>query len=198
MTSKAARKRMKRARQISLPGGEVVEMRAGQGKRTDLEQSGPPPILAARKALCAVDPTSPLNESDMGRCILALSTGDDRAALTEAWAAISASRRNFKTRIIGQTGDPKCATSPMTPEAMQTDQSLRVDLRTQEEKDRAATVSWAEWQRRIDALPMPQLKWALRGALDGFLGESVLWRDQAPTGQGKLAVGALRRVTATA
>jgi hypothetical protein len=134
----------------------------------------------------------------MGRCILALSTGDDRATLTEAWAAISASRRNFKTRIIGQTGDPKCATSPMMPDAMQTDQSLRVDLRTQEEKDRAATVSWAEWQRRIDALPMPQLKWALRGALDGFLGEAVLWRDQAPTGQGKLAVGALRRVTATA
>ena len=192
MASKAARKRAKKSRSISLPGGEVVAMRAGQGRRTDIEQSGPPPILAARKALCAVDPTSPLNESDMGRCILALSTGEERATLTEAWAAISASRRNFKTRIIGQTGDPKCATSPMMTEAMQTDQSLRVDLRTQDEKDRAASASWVEWQRKIDGLPMPQLKWALRGALDGFLGEAVLWRDQAPTGQGKLAVHALR------
>jgi len=196
MASKAARKRAKKSRSISLAGGEVIEMRAGQGKRTDLEQSGPPPILAARKALCTVDPTSPLNESDMGRCILALSKGDDRATLTEAWAAISASRRNFKTRIIGQTGDPKCATTPMMPEAMQTDQSLRVDLRTQDQKDRAATVSWEDWQHRIEALPMPQLKWALRGALDGFLGDGVLWRDQAPTGQGKMAVHALRVVAA--
>ena len=188
--TKGAKKRRKKAR-ITLPGGESAPQRVGQGRRTDIDQS-PPPIHKARAARCKLDKGSTLHESDMGRCILALSEGQERADLAEAWADLSAARRNYLMRIIGQTGDPQGAASPMLTEAMETDPSLRVDLRSPGEKDEAAERRWLEWCGRIETLPAPQMKWALRGALDGFMGDGSLWRDGAPTRSGLAAVQALK------
>jgi len=190
--TKGAKKRRKKAR-ITLPGGECAPQRVGQGRRTDIDQS-PPPIHKARAARCKLDKGSPLHESDMGRCILALSEGQERADLAEAWADLSAARRNYLMRIIGQTGDPQGAAIAMIPDKMETDQSLRVDLRTADERDRAAKAAWQAWEARIKALPAPQMIWALKGALYGFMGDATLWRDGLPTVHGVAAVAALRAV----
>lgn len=191
--TKGAKKRRKKAR-ITLPGGKSAPQRVGQGRRTDIDQS-PPPILKARAARCDLDMGSALHESDMGRCILALSEGQERADLAEAWADLSAARRNYLMRIIGQTGNPQGAAAPMMSETMETDPSLRVDLRSPDEKDDAAERRWLEWCGRIETLPAPQMKWALRGALDGFMGDGGLWRDTTPTASGAAAVHALKLLT---
>jgi hypothetical protein len=156
---------------------------------------GPPPIFAARARRLAIDPTSELQETDMGRCILALSEGDKRQSLQGVWYAVSAAHRNFRMRIIGQTGDPKNAATPMMTDAMETDPGLRVDLRTAEERDAAARRAWAEWEAKIAALPVPMHKWALRAALKGFMGDDALWRDGKPTPAGVAAVHALSLLT---
>jgi hypothetical protein len=183
------------AKRITLPGGKQVPQPTGQGRRTDLEPEAPPPIHAARAARCRIDSASPLHESDMGRCILALTEGQERADLTDTWGALSAARRNYLARVIGQTGDPQGAAIAMLPDAMETDPSLRVDLRSPSERDDAARRSWADWQARIKALPAPQLIWAIRGALDGFMGDGSLWRDGSPTAYGRSAVHALKLLT---
>jgi len=46
----------------------------------------------------------------------------------------------------------------------------------------------------MNALPFPQMKWALGGALRGFMGEGTLWRDAKPTHTGRTVVAALRAI----
>lgn len=197
MTSKAERKRKKR---ISLAGGQSVPQRPQGRDRSHTHQPAEDPrktAITARLRISGVadqkEAESPLLGEDMGRCVHFLAKGDERAALSDAWAAISASRRNFKARILGGTGDPQCATIEMIPEGWETDPSLRVDLRTPEEKDAAAKASWAAWEGKVKALPFG-LKWVMEGVLYGFMGEAVLWKDQRPTEKGRLAVEALRRM----
>lgn len=168
----------------------------GQKRRT-----GEPPatatVEAARMRHCAVaqdDALDPVLGTDMGRCIRALADSDERRLLIDTWGALSAARRNYKLRIIGQTGEPQNAALPMIHDVMETDPSLTVDLRTAEERDRAAIRAWRAWAEAIAALPLPGLKWAIRGALDGFLGEGRLWADGAPTSTGRAAVHALRKI----
>ena len=127
-----------------------------------------------------------------------MATGDERAALVNAWAAISAAHRNYRLLIIGQTGTPQGAAIAMIPEPMETDPSLRVDLRTHGQRVEAAKRAWETWEGKLATLHAPNLKWALQGALAGFLGDGALWRDQAPTTTGRVAVQALRMVAGAA
>lgn len=201
MTSRAERKRRKRSN-ISLAGGEVAKARPPQGYRRDLQpaEDARETALQARKRHSGItnsaDALQPLCGTEMGLCIRALGDPEtnDLRDLREAWQAISASRRNYRLLYIGQTGEPKGAAIAMVPDQLQTDPSLSVDIRTADERVSAAKASWAAWEACINLLPMPQLKWAIRGALDGFLGEACLWRDRAPTVQGQNAVTALRMI----
>lgn len=138
------------------------------------------------------DARQPICGTDMGLCIRHIAKGDERADLVNAWSAISAAHRNYRLLIIGQTGDPQGAAIPMLAEPMETDPSLRVDLRTHEQRIEAAKRAWGEWWAKIKALPVPNLRWAISGALDGFMGDGALWRDQGPTATGSAAVQALR------
>jgi hypothetical protein len=198
MTSKAERKRRAKRAKITLPGGETAPQRPTGLDRRHTNQAENPmqTVTAARQRRTGIadpqDARQPLCGTDMGLCIRAMTLGDNRAEMTNAWAAISAAHRNYRLLIIGQTGDPQGAAIPMLPEAMETDPSLRIDLRTHEQRVDAAKAAWRAWEAKINALPMPSLKWALRGALDGFLGDGALWRDQAPTQTGRIAVQALR------
>lgn len=146
--------------------------------------------VRAKRKRAALDP---LQGSDMGRCIAA---HPDREVLAQTWASLSAAHRAYRMRIIGQTGDPQSSTVAIVPDRMEADPSLRVDLRTAEERDGAANRAWSEWRARIAGLPTPQHKWAIRGALDGFLGGEALWRHRAPTAAGRLAVAALMLMAA--
>lgn len=195
MTSKAERKRRKRGTKITLPGGSSVPAPIVQGQRRPPEDPQRVVTLARQRRTGiedAQDARQPICGTDMGLCIRHLATGDERARLVNAWAALSAAHRNYRTLIIGQTGDPQGAAIPMLPEPMETDPSLRIDLRTMAEREEAAKRAWHDWWGRIKALPVPSLRWAISGALDGFMGEGQLWRDQQPTTTGRVAVQALR------
>jgi hypothetical protein len=199
-----SRKAIKRARKrgVTLPLGQTAPQAPRQGRRRDLEPQEHPQAVAqiARERLTGckgADALNPVLSTDLGKCINHLTEGDERRAMIDAWGAISAAHRNYRLLYVGQTGDPQGANIGMVPEPMETDPSLRVDLRTHDERVTAAKSAWAAWESKLAALPLPQMKWAIRGALDGFLGDAVLWRDRSPTQQGKLGVEAMRRIIAT-
>ena len=202
MTSIAERKRRKRAAKISLSGGKAVEQRAPTHPRREKQKDPMHTVAVARMRHTGItnakDATQPVCGTDLGLCIRHLTAGDEFIALSNAWEAISASHRNYRALYIGQTGNPKGATIAMVPDRIEANQSLRVDLRTPDEKVAAAKASWAGLVGKIDALPVPQMRWALRGALEGFLGEDRLWRDATPTPTGRAALAALRAILAGA
>lgn len=205
MTSKAARRRANKRRlaAVSLPGEPRAEQPARQpdgrirpvdprksALETRLRISGMSDTPEARKAALAPD-----FGHDAGLCIRAILNGDEAKQAWETFAGLSASYRNYCLLYIGQTGSPQCAAIAMIPEPMETDPSLRVDLRTHDEKVRAAKASWAAWEARIKALPLPQLRWAIEGTLRGFMGDGTLWRDAKPTDTGRTVVAALKAMT---
>ena len=199
MSSKATRRSRKRNRLISLPGGEAVNQPPSGRDRHHTNQPQEDPRLVVTFArirqtgiMDAKDAIQPLAGTQMGMCIISLVAAHDRASITDTWESLSAAHRNYRMIYIGQTGNPKCAAIAFIPEAMETDQSLRVDIRTAEERVVSAKTAWAAWERKINALQAPQLRWAIRGVLDGFMGDGTLWRDAAPTDTGRTAVMALR------
>lgn len=200
MTSKAQRKRRKGKAKavITLPGQDPIPQTAANDPRRERPEDPRKTALEARCRRSGItdpkDAARALLGTEMGLCINASATGQELADLTEAWQAISASFRNYRLLVIGQTGDPQGAAIGMIPDRVETDPSLRVDLRTLDEKVAAAKSSKAAWDAKINALPVPNMKWALRGALDGFMGEDTLWRNLQLTTTGRLAVEALRRV----
>ena len=194
-------KKARKAR-VTLPGGQSIPQRATGRDRRHINQPEDATKTAAEARVRRSgitdpkDAIQPLRGTDLGLCIDALTKGDECKSLENTWQAISASHYNFRRLYLGNTGNPQGSAIAMLPEPMQADVSLRVDLRTPEEKVAAAKASWAAWEAKIDALPTPLHKWAIRGALNGFLGEATLWRDQAPTDKGRVAVDALRKVGA--
>ncbi|MEH7827653.1 hypothetical protein [Gemmobacter denitrificans] len=209
MTSKAAKRRARKRRVISLPGGVEIAQRPTGRDRTHTNQPAEDarkPALQARcrMAGCPTTPeqlrasTAPLRGSAVGLCIEAIHhQPEKRARLWDTWQAISAARENYRLRYLGTTGHPQAAAIAMMPDPMETDPSLRVDLRTAEERDTAAKRADHEWSRAIEALPMPQHRMAIRSAIDGFIGGDVgaLWRDARPTPNGQMVVRALELLT---
>lgn len=202
MTSKAARRR----RKITLPGGQEVPQPATQGRRTDLKaEDARKATLQARLRTAGIPITPDSLKAaasqdyghDVGLCIRHTIKDDDATKAWDTFTHISASYRNYMVYFIGQTGNAKTAAIAMIPESMETDQSLRVDLRTHDEKVRAAKASWAQWERRMAALSVPQMRWALGSTLRGFLGDGTLWRDGRPTHTGQTVVAALLAVSAS-
>jgi hypothetical protein len=188
----------RRKRRISLAGGKHLDHKPTGRDRTHTNQPAEDPrktALAARMIKTGIsdsqDAARPLLGTEMGLCIDRMASADELPALTEAWAAISASFRNYRLLVIGQTGDPQGAAIGMLPEPMQTDPSLRVDIRTPEERIAAAKTSRDAWGERIRALPHEEAVCLLR-ALNGFCYEGVLFRDREPTTMGRIAVRALR------
>ena len=196
MTSKSQRKARRRA--ITLAGGQSIPQPATQGARRDLKPAQDPRIvaLAAREritGLIGAEALAPEQGDDMGRCIVHLCSGQDRADLLNLWRGLTGSRENYLTRYIGQTGHPKGAAFGFISDEIKTDQSLRVDLRTRDERDLQAVASWGAWLAKIKALPLGH-KWAMQNALGLSLGAVCLWQGQRPTKQGVASVAALRAV----
>lgn len=189
-----------KAAPVGLPGlaKTVKRQPNGQKRRNEDARKVVRAARARHAGVAADDALDPLLATDLGKCIraLAVDTKEDqeRTRLGKAWHAISASRRNFRMLVIGQTGDPQNAALPLIHETIETDPSMTVDHRTPDERVEAAIKSWGEWDQRIKALPVPQLRWAIRGALDGFMGEVGLWNKGKPTATGRAAVTALRKM----
>jgi hypothetical protein len=201
MTSRAARRSAAKRRKqagISLPGEPPAEQVQRQPDGRVKPEDPRKTALTARAKRAGIpdwkDAARQILATDMGLCINALATKEELPDLTETWAAISAAWRNHRLLVIGQTGDPQGASIGMVPDKMETDPSLRVDLRTTEERVASAKASKAKWDAKLAALPTPFHRWAIRGALEGFMGEARLWRDRKPTTEGALAIEALRMV----
>ena len=204
---KAARKKAKAG---DVPPGFAVPLAAtkSQAKKRgkarmreisrDKAEDARGPALQARVRVLGVESAeaaiSPLCGHDIGLCIRAMHPGHDvQARLWDVWQAMSAARRQWRMRYLGQTGDPQGAAIAMVPDAMQTDQGLTVDLRSPEERDKAAKAGEAYWSEQIAAVPVPQMQMALRSAIDGF--GAVLWHAGKPTANGRNAVLALERIS---
>lgn len=161
MTKAATRgKRLRRRKGITLPGGKSAPRNITQGRRTDLHEPADLVALAVRARLtgCTVEEArDTLAGEDIGRCIRAMRPNpQDRRDLEATWKGISAAYENFVNRVLGLPVSAQAASMPMLPEPMQTDQSLRIDPRTGEEKDEAARRVWDEWGTAFNALPMEQ------------------------------------------
>lgn len=201
MTSKAERKRRKKAAQITMPGGETIPQRiAGPGRPRKCPEDARRAALEARCRVSGFPVTpdtlkaavAPSFGDDVGLCINAILKGDEATKAWDTFTHLCASHRNYQMLYVGQTGSPQCAAIAMIPEPMETDPSLRVDLRTHDEKVQAAKASWAAWEAKIAALQFPQFRMAVNGVLRGFFGDGTLWRDGKPTDTGRTVVAAIR------
>lgn len=195
--SRAARKRA-RANRITLPGGDTAPKRAtGRDRRHTHQPEEPADLVAltarARRTGCTVEEARDVLASDpLGRCIRSLRTGtEDRRALLTIWQGLSASWHNYALRCLSITPTPQGASLPMLPDAMQTDQGYRIDLRTGEERDEAARNAWFAWLDDLMRLPAHERN-ALRGHLQDYA--APVWCDdtQTPTITGRHAVCALQ------
>jgi hypothetical protein len=189
-------KRRRRSNFINLPGGQSIAQRATQGRRADLNPAEPVDALAlstrARLTGCTVEEARDvLAGEDMGRCIRYLHpAAQDRRGLLNVWQALCATWHNYAIRCLGRSISAQGSTIPVLPDPMQTDPSLRVDLRTADEKDAAARDQWFARLEAIMSLPENQ-RHALRGHLQGY--GAPVWDADAtrPTRAGVLAVKAL-------
>lgn len=201
MTSKAERKRRKKAAQITMPGGETIPQRiAGPGRPRKCPEDARRAALEARCRVSGIPVTpdtlkaavAPSFGDDVGLCIHASAKGDQAAAMWATFCRIGAARRLYRMRYLGQTGDPQNAAIAMQSDAMMVDPDLRVDMRSPEERDAAAKRAEAYWRERLDMIRIPQHRMALRSAADGFGGP--WWRDGKPTQAGLHVVEGLRVV----
>ena len=200
MTKAKTKAQRRRTKRITLPGGESVPQRATGRDRSHTNQPQEAADMVvltarARRTGCTVEEARDIiAASDMGRCIRAMIPNrQERHDLLDTWQGICAAKRNHDLRIIGRDPNPQAASIAMMPEAMQTNDSHSVDLRTAEERDDAARRIWHHWLEQLMMLPADQ-RHALRGHLDGYAAE--LW-DVAhlrPTRAGALAVKALGKL----
>jgi hypothetical protein len=193
--TKSARRKQRKLRKITLPGGLKIPQPTTQGRRTDLHQEPADALALATRARltgCTVEEARDvLAGDDMGRCIRYLRRdAQDRRDLLAVWQSLCVAWHNYAARCLSMPTAAQGATIPILSDPMQTDPSLRVDLRTGAEKDAAARDQWFARLDAIMSLPEDR-RHALRGHLHGY-GAPVWDADNTrPTRAGALAVKAL-------
>lgn len=191
---------------ITLPGGETApNPRRGTDRRGTQAAERPADAMATAlqaraRAIGGMGSaeeqracTAPVAGSAEGRCILAL-TGPDWSEPWQTWCAISAARETYEARYLGASASPQGAAVALMPEPMETDPSLRIDIRTAEERDTAAVRAWDAWDAAIRRLPIHQ-RWAVRAAVLRYTAPD-LWRDAIPTPAGRAFAHGLASLTA--
>jgi hypothetical protein len=200
--SKAARRRIrKREKPITLANGDTAPPIRGQGARKPAED--PRAVArAARQRRFAWHPSlgpinwdDPLAASPVGLCIMA----SKEPGLSATWHDLDAAHRDFRAKCLNTTGEPKCATAPVMPERMEAGETLRLDLRTADEKAKAARQRWLIWEARLARLPTPMHRQAIQAAMGGGLNPQAwqFWGASGlPTASGRLLIAALCKVSA--
>lgn len=126
---------------------------------------------------------------DIGFVLEATCRPDERAKLWDVFHRWTRAEVTYRVRYIGQREQPASAALMMVHDRMETDPSLTVDVRDDDQRDRDAVNGWMRWQGFLGHLPKEQttiLHCARRG--DG----PVLWQDKRATAYGLAAVEALR------
>lgn len=115
----------------------------------------------------------------------------DDASANELWGLYGEllNAREVYYRVChGKSPYPKSATLEVLPERIETRADHAPDLRTTEERVRAATTRWMHWQGRLSLLSQCEHR-AIRSAWEDDAG---LMRDREPTVRGLEFVGAMR------
>lgn len=156
-------------------------------------------VISARRRVLHIikrDALSVMCEHPIGLCIMALHPAEDqRTKLWRVWEDMSAARRRWRLRILGQTGSPKGSSIAVVADELVAEaqaDAQKVDDRSDADKDEAAKKAEAYWVAEIAAVVWPQQRSALRSAIDEFGG--ALWSDGKPTGAGRAAVLALEAI----
>lgn len=144
------------------------------------------PSPSAREAMRGPEAGSPIGMVLMRLC----RDGAEVSRLWTVWQGWCSAERVYRSRYIGQTGDPKGASLPVLPEPLQTDQNHTVDTRTGDERDRDAVNGWMRWQGYLG-----HLSGARQGLLHGARnGSWTLWDNCCPTRDGFALLAALRHL----
>jgi len=174
----------KRMRELSLDGHKGV-MKAVIDAR--LRQSGMADTRENRKAVSA-----PHMGYKIGLVMNHAITGPGkRDKITKLWRTFddwSAAESAYRRRYVGQSEYANNAALQMLPERFEADTSHTVDLRSDEEKDRAAINGWKHWQGLLGHLDRSMLV-ALH---DARLERAELFKDQKPTPRGMYALESLK------
>ncbi|MGB1216029.1 MAG: hypothetical protein ACPG4X_21890 [Pikeienuella sp.] len=134
----------------------------------------------------------PLLGCEMGRVVHFYYERPAASRLWDTWQAYCGAERTYRMLKIGATGDPQGAAIQMVPEPMQTDQSLRVDMRDEEQRLRDAVSNYMRWQGFLGMLLVRGRAGALRQAERGI--GKPLWQEGSPTQAGLFAVQALNEL----
>ena len=201
MASKAERLRRKKRASLdelcAVPSVARREKQARQnGRFTKVEEDPRAAFLNARCRRFGIDQTDE-NRSrmagvhlccDLGFVLEAACKPADIAPLWDVFSRWCRAEAVYRARYVGQREQPASAALTMVPEPMETDPSLTVDVRSQDERDRDAVSGWMRWQGFLGHLPA-QHRTVLHNARrqDG----PVLWSGAA-TEAGLLALEALR------
>ena len=141
----------------------------------------------SRKAL-----ESPMYGCQMGMVIARRADRRDVADLWRVFADWCVAEYAYRRRYLGLTEYAKSASLVMVPEPIEADVSHTIDIRTQDERDRATVATWMRWQGYIGCLSgIDQML-----LHDARLERAELWADQQPTKRGLSALSSLRDLAA--
>lgn len=196
MTSVAQRRKRRKQKLAELRGIERKDQPRENGRFVRVEDDPRKTALEARErilGICTIGKgrngaLDPLISSPMGCVIHHQSKKQAAARLWAVWQAYCVAERSYRLRYLGQSGHPKGASIQMVSEKVQTEQSPKIDVRTQEEKDAQAVRTWMKWQGLLGMLSTDRAS-ALRQAERGEGRD--LWRSGQPTQYGLWAYQSL-------
>ena len=128
--------------------------------------------------------------SQLGWVMQAICPMDQIPRLWGVWQGFQSAERTYRLRYIGQTGTPQGAAIAMVPDRMETDQSMSVDLRDADQRDREAVSNYMRWRGYIGHLTAPE-QGHLHRLFDGC--GAAIWAD-GPTRVGLATLDALKRL----
>lgn len=151
---------------------------------------------ARRRHLAAkadADMSDRLLGCETGRAIrLAYPKDDEATPIWQTWCDMDAASETYHRVVIGKTRFPSVMRVEYLPEVFEVRHDQRPDLRTPDEKAAQAKRVWLDWCARLARLPPME-----HAALHMALWRKVKLRDKDRlTGVGRMAIAALRRLTA--
>lgn len=169
--------------------------RRGTGTRRKAEDARLVALAARANQLgreASVDALATLTATHLGEelgRVLEREAPQDVASLWPVWHAFVGAARTYRARILDVRGAAGSALA-MVPERIEADVSMRLDTRSDDEKDADARQAWATWRSRLDRLGDGDRSRILQAES----GTQPLWSDRAPTSAGLRALAALRRL----
>jgi hypothetical protein len=198
----------RRAKKAALPGLANTPKRKARGRKRmeqikrekEFDPEAERTVLQARARQAGKTPKD-LTEmrhtaygEDAGRAIYARHEGDTAKRLWDTYSALSGAYRRYLRTCIGASVDAKTAKIEMMPERFETSASDTPDMRSEEDRHRAALNAWTGWKIALDRLPLGKSA-AIYSALHGW---GALMDGGEITGQGRRFVVAMGFLDQTA